>query len=433
MLNDCYRRASVYVQASAHEGFGLSVAEGMLAGLHPGHDARRRAAGGGRRHRRPGGGTGSGAARGGDRRRPSSETIRSGRRRASACSRASARDPARGRAGARERDARPGLGSRAAMTVNLFSDTQTRPTEAMRRAMAQAEVGDEQRFDDPTVNALQERVARAARQGGGAASAVGHDVQRDRVPAARPARRRRGDPRPHVPPGAVRGRRARRRCPERCSTSSTATAASSPPAQVEAAVRPAGDRYGPRSRLVSVEQTTNIGGGRVWPLETMRAVVDVASRHGLRSHLDGARLMNAVVASGVPGGRSRARLRHGLDGLHQGPRCAGRRGAGRVARADRRGVALQADDGRRDAPGRRRWRPPRCTRSTTTWSGSPGPRQRAPPGRRAGGDRRRPHRSGPGRDQHRDLRGRRMRTGSAAGSGSAGCSSRRWTRSGCVR
>src|SRR5512144_2849207 len=43
--------------------------------------------------------------------------------------------------------------------VNLFSDTQTRPTPAMREAIARAEVGDEQRFDDPTVNALQERVA----------------------------------------------------------------------------------------------------------------------------------------------------------------------------------------------------------------------------------------------------------------------------------
>jgi threonine aldolase len=51
---------------------------------------------------------------------------------------------------------------------------------------------------------------------------------------------------------------------------------------------------------VSVEQTTNIGGGRVWPQEALQAVVDVASRHGLRTHLDGARLMNAVVASGVP-------------------------------------------------------------------------------------------------------------------------------------
>ena len=60
-----------------------------------------------------------------------------------------------------------------------------------------------------------------------------------------------------------------------------------------------GDRYGPRSRLVSVEKTTNKGGGRVWPLGAVRGVLEVARRHGLRAHLDGARLMNAVVASGV--------------------------------------------------------------------------------------------------------------------------------------
>jgi threonine aldolase len=72
------------------------------------------------------------------------------------------------------------------------------------------------------------------------------------------------------------------------------------PAQVEAAIRPAGNRYMPRSRLVSVEQTSNLGGGHVWPLETIRGVLEVAHRHGLRTHLDGARLMNAVVASDVP-------------------------------------------------------------------------------------------------------------------------------------
>jgi threonine aldolase len=69
--------------------------------------------------------------------------------------------------------------------------------------------------------------------------------------------------------------------------------------QVEEALRPAGDRYSPRSRLVNVEQTTNMGGGRVWPLETIRGVLEVAREHGLRAHMDGARLMNAVVASGV--------------------------------------------------------------------------------------------------------------------------------------
>jgi len=70
--------------------------------------------------------------------------------------------------------------------------------------------------------------------------------------------------------------------------------------QVEEAVRVRGTRYMPRSRLVSVEQTTNLAGGHVWPLSTVLDVLDVARRHGLRAHMDGARLMNAVVASGVP-------------------------------------------------------------------------------------------------------------------------------------
>jgi threonine aldolase len=69
--------------------------------------------------------------------------------------------------------------------------------------------------------------------------------------------------------------------------------------QLQAAVRLPGDRYAPRSRVVSVEQTTNMGGGRVWPLPTVEAVLAVAATHDLRTHLDGARLMNAVVASGV--------------------------------------------------------------------------------------------------------------------------------------
>ena len=73
------------------------------------------------------------------------------------------------------------------------------------------------------------------------------------------------------------------------------------PDALDAAIRAAapGDRYAPRPRLVCVEQPTNMGGGRVWPVEQVRAVLDVARAHGLRTHLDGARLMNAVVASGV--------------------------------------------------------------------------------------------------------------------------------------
>lgn len=185
------------------------------------------------------------------------------------------------------------------MNVNLFSDTQTRPTAAMRRAMAEAEVGDEQRFDDPTVNLLQERVAALLGKeaavflpSGTMCNAIGFRL--------------------HVRPGGDEVILDRTAHPVQYEAGGPAALSGAmlrvldgdggifTPAEVEAAVRPPGDRYGPRSRLVSVEQTTNIGGGRVWPLETLRGVVDVAARHALRTHLDGARLMNAVVAGGVP-------------------------------------------------------------------------------------------------------------------------------------
>src|SRR5919106_1256201 len=58
-------------------------------------------------------------------------------------------------------------------------------------------------------------------------------------------------------------------------------------------------RHFPRSRLVWVEQTSNLGGGSVWPLARVREVTDLARRHRLATHLDGARLLNAVVASGI--------------------------------------------------------------------------------------------------------------------------------------
>lgn len=67
---------------------------------------------------------------------------------------------------------------------------------------------------------------------------------------------------------------------------------------LEAALRDPDDRHQPRSRLVAVEQTTNIGGGRVWSPDSIDAVLEVARRRNLRTHLDGARLLNAAVASG---------------------------------------------------------------------------------------------------------------------------------------
>ncbi len=184
------------------------------------------------------------------------------------------------------------------MTVNLFSDTQTRPTEGMRKAMYEAEVGDEQRLADPTTNALQERVAELLGHQAGLFLPTGTMCNEIAY-------------RLHLGPGGdevILDKTAHPLQFEAGGPASLSGAVMSPldgdrgiftAEQLEAAIRLPGDRYAPRSKLVSVEQTTNIGGGRVWPIETIRSVLGVARAHDLGAHLDGARLMNAVVASGV--------------------------------------------------------------------------------------------------------------------------------------
>src|SRR5215210_1371984 len=183
--------------------------------------------------------------------------------------------------------------------VNLYSDTQTRPTPEMRQAMAEAEVGDEQHFGDPTVNRLCERVAELLGfeaavflPSGTMCNAIGFRL--------------------HVRPGGDEVYLHRISHPIKAEAGGPAAISGAvlcplegergmfDAATLAAAMRPRGDRYHPRSRLVSVEQTTNLAGGHVWPLTQLREVVGVAKANGLRLHLDGARLMNAVVASGIP-------------------------------------------------------------------------------------------------------------------------------------
>jgi threonine aldolase len=183
--------------------------------------------------------------------------------------------------------------------VNLFSDTQTRPTSAMRKAMAEAEVGDEQRFEDPQVTELCSRVA--ALLGFEAAVFLPSGTMCNEIAF-----------RLHIRPGgdeAILHRLSHPIIAEAGGPAAFAGAMMHPldtplgmftGADVRGALRRPGDRYTPRSRLVSVEQTTNMSGGRVWPLSQLRDVVGVAQEAGLRLHMDGARLMNAVVASGVP-------------------------------------------------------------------------------------------------------------------------------------
>jgi len=169
----------------------------------------------------------------------------------------------------------------------------------MRSAIAAAEVGDEQRGLDPTTRGLQERVARLV--GHEAALFLPSGTMCNEIAL-----------RLHVRPGGDEVILDRTAHPVNYEAGGPAQVAGAmirtvegeggifTAEQLEAAIRAPGNRYAPRSRLVSVEQTTNIGGGRVWPVETIRGVLETARAHDLRAHLDGARLMNAVVASGVP-------------------------------------------------------------------------------------------------------------------------------------
>lgn len=185
----------------------------------------------------------------------------------------------------------------APITVDLYSDTRTKPTAAMRRAMAEAEVGDEQVFEDPEVNDLCAEVAALL----GKEAAVflpsgtmcneiaicvhcrrGEEVLLDRT--AHPIQAEAGGPAAWA--GVVL-------------TPLDGDRGVFTGEQLAARIRTT-NRHAPRSRLVSVEQTANLAGGTVWPLERLQDVAAVARRHGLLLHLDGARLANAVVASGVP-------------------------------------------------------------------------------------------------------------------------------------
>ncbi|MEA2254726.1 MAG: threonine aldolase [Solirubrobacteraceae bacterium] len=184
--------------------------------------------------------------------------------------------------------------------VNLFSDTQTRPTPAMRAAIAAAEVGDEQMRLDPTVLALEERVA--ALLGHEAAVFLPSGTMCNEIAI-----------RLHVRPGGERLYLGRDTHPLIAEAGGPAQLSGAVMTEVDGALgmftaealgaaidaSGPGDRYAPRPRLVCVEQTTNMGGGRVWPLEQVRGVLAAARDRGLSTHLDGARLMNAVVASGV--------------------------------------------------------------------------------------------------------------------------------------
>ncbi len=184
--------------------------------------------------------------------------------------------------------------------IPLSSDTETKPSQGMRQAMASAEVGDEQKGQDPTVNRLLERVCELLGKEAALFLPTGTMCNLISIKA-------------HTSPGNVvladdMGHILR------------AESGGSPLAsgvQVEAIPSDGGIfsaealelalrrvqsvpyPYAPIPRLVCVEQTHNLGGGKVWPLDQLKSVAQRAKELGLKVHMDGARLLNAVVASGI--------------------------------------------------------------------------------------------------------------------------------------
>ncbi|MGK2929244.1 MAG: threonine aldolase family protein [Acidimicrobiales bacterium] len=182
-------------------------------------------------------------------------------------------------------------------TINLFSDTQTRPTPAMREAMAAAEVGDEQRKADPTVNRLQDRMAELV----GKERALFFPTGTMCNLVAIAAHTRPGDSiilehSGHVLRSETSGAAAVSGCVIETIRGERGTFSVGQLAEV---ITP-GNQYVPPTRLVCLEQTHNFAGGTVWPLDQYQAVAAFAHEAGVAVHTDGARLMNAVVATGVP-------------------------------------------------------------------------------------------------------------------------------------
>lgn len=180
--------------------------------------------------------------------------------------------------------------------IDLRSDTVTKPSQAMRDAMARAAVGDDVYGEDPTVNRLQETAA--ALLGKAAALFVPSGTMANQVSLrghTQPGREVIADGRSHViryeqgAGAALAGAQFHWLDGRRGLLS---------PEQVEGAIR-ARDPHTVQTALIWLENTHNTGGGTVYPIETIARIHEVARRHGLPMHLDGARLFNAVVATGV--------------------------------------------------------------------------------------------------------------------------------------
>ena len=181
--------------------------------------------------------------------------------------------------------------------IDLRSDTITLPTSEMREAMLQAPLGDDVFSDDPTVNALEERTAEIL--GKEAAVYVPSGTMSNQVALrthTEPGDEILIDENAHIYYYEGGGSAALSGVICRLIPGKRGVFGAS---EMEALMRPVDVHY-PRTKLVCLENTTNRGGGKVWPLEKLSEVSNCASENNLKMHLDGARLWNAAVALQVP-------------------------------------------------------------------------------------------------------------------------------------
>ena len=180
--------------------------------------------------------------------------------------------------------------------IDLRSDTVTRPTAAMRRAMAAADVGDDVYGEDPTVNRLQETAARLlGKQAGLFVPSGTMGNQASIHPFVRPGEEILAGHGAHV----LRYESGAAAALSSVQVVSIGEGGTFDGADVRAAVHPDEAHYAP-TRVVAVENTHNAAGGRIFSLERVKDVAAAAREHGLHLHLDGARIWNAVVATGTP-------------------------------------------------------------------------------------------------------------------------------------
>jgi threonine aldolase len=181
--------------------------------------------------------------------------------------------------------------------IDLRSDTATRPTEGMRRAIAEAAVGDEQKREDPTVNELQSRVATLLGQEASIFLPTATMANQIAVKLhGRPGDVLIAEETAHVVIYEYGGTAAHAGL---MTLGLPGDRGRLTPEQVRGAAEPSTKIADQRATVLALEDTHNSSGGRVWPLDELDATVSAARELGLRVHLDGARLLNATTALGV--------------------------------------------------------------------------------------------------------------------------------------